>query len=403
MRIPFTNLQIIKRSASPKEISDTIAWNQKKFLTCRDKPMLLSTVYRCVSVLSDSVAMLPIETYRIDADGFKSSAKDHAAYYVLNDEPNENMTRSIFMRTMITSMLLTGNAYAYIERDKNLNVIQLIYEPSSNVSVEFITDGEGVQRKRYRVVGFRDLVEPKDMVHLLNFTYDGINGISTLEHARRTIGIAQDSEKHAEGFFSGGANTSGILTIQGGRLTKEQIKQNYDRWEEHAGSHPGGIQILEGNMQYQPITISPKDSQLLETREFNVVDICRFFNVSPVKAFDLSKSSYSTVEATQLAFLTDTLQPLIVDIELEINRKVFLMSERKNIHAEFNTTTLLRTDKAALSSYYNTLFNVGAATPNEIRRENNLPKMEGGDSAFVQVNVQTLKKATTPITTENQN
>ena len=148
-------------------------------------------------------------------------------------------------------------------------------------------------------------------------------------------------------------------------------------------------------MRYQPITVSPKDSQLLESRQFNVVDICRFFSVSPVKAFDLSKSSYSTVEATQLAYLTDTASAIITKIELEINRKVFLSSERRSVKAEFNTSALLRADKAAQAAYWKDLFNVGAATPNEIRRENNLPRKEHGDNAFVQVNVQTLDRAVT--------
>lgn len=157
--------------------------------------------------------------------------------------------------------------------------------------------------------------------------------------------------------------------------------------------HPNGIAVLEGNMKYQPITISPKDSQLLESRQFNVVDICRFFSVSPVKAFDLSKSSYSTVEATQLQYLTDTALSVITKIELEINRKVFLKSERGRIIAEFDTSAILRTDKAAQAAYWKDMFYVGAATPNEIRRENNLSRIKDGDKVFVPVNTQTLDNA----------
>lgn len=158
-------------------------------------------------------------------------------------------------------------------------------------------------------------------------------------------------------------------------------------------NHPNGIAVLEGNMRYQPITISPKDSQLLESRLFNVTDICRFFSVSPVKAFDLSKSSYSTVEATQLQYLTDTALAVITKIEQEINRKVFLPSERGRIMAEFDTSAILRTDKAAQAAYWKDMFYIGGATPNEIRRESNLPRKENGDEAFVPVNVQTLDTA----------
>lgn len=399
MKFPFTNwhLNFTKenRSASKEEISHVSAWSPDLYYR-RDRPMLLSTVYRCVDLISDSVAMLPFETYKIDNEGFKVQYKSHPAYNVLNFEPNSDMTRFTFFKTMIASMLLTGNAYAYIERDDKLRVVELIYIPTSHVGIEWIIDSQGISRKRYRVSDFRDLVEPKDMIHLLNFSYDGIIGISTLAHAKNTLMLSNDSENHAMGFFRGGANSAGILTIEGTRLTNEQKQQNYDAWEARTNSatgRPNGIVILEGTMHYQPITISPKDSQLLESRQFNVIDICRFFSVSPVKAFDLSKSSYSTIEATQLAFLTDTLSPLLAKIELEINRKVFLPNEQSTCKAEFNTTLLLRADKVAQATYWKELFNVGAATPNEVRRENNLAKMEGGDHAFVQVNVQTLDSA----------
>lgn len=252
------------------------------------------------------------------------------------------------------------------------------------------------KEKRYLVAGFTQLVEPCDMIHVLNFSYDGIIGVSTLTHARQTLGIATSSEEHAAGFFKSGAAVSGVLTIEGARLTKEQKEQNYQAWEEHVNpktGRPGGIVILEGNMKYQPISISPKDSQLLESRQFNVVDICRFFSVSPVKAFDLSKSSYSTIEATQLEYLTDTALPVITKIEQEINRKVFSRTERSMYKAEFNTSAILRADKAAQGAFWKDMANVGAATPNEIRREIGMSRIENGDEAFVQVNVMTLKNA----------
>ena len=220
--------------------------------------------------------------------------------------------------------------------------------------------------------------------------------LSTLTHARQTLGIATSSEEHAAGFFKSGAAVSGVLTIEGARLSKEQREQNYKQWEERSNSNngrPGGIVILEGNMKYQPISISPKDSQLLESRQFNVVDICRFFSVSPVKAFDLSKSSYSTIEATQLEYLTDTALPVITKIEQEINRKVFSRTERSMYKAEFNTSAILRADKAAQGAFWKDMANVGAATPNEIRREIGMSRIENGDEAFVQVNVMTLKNA----------
>lgn len=384
------------RKASKKELHQVRAWTAgRSVLDSRSVPMLLSTVYRCVDLISDSIAVLPLKTYRIDGDGFKEEAKEHPAYYVLDMEPNEDMTRFVFFKTLMTSVLLTGNGYAYIERD-GLKVEQLVYIPSGEVQIVWITDRQGVLRKRYKVTGFAELVEPRDMIHVLNFSYDGINGISTLEHARQTLSIATSAEESAKGFYDSGGQLSGVLTVEGARLSKEQKDQIYKTWRERTDpvmGTPNGIAVLEGNMKYQPISISPSDSQLLESRQFNVVDICRFFSVSPVKAFDLSKSSYSTVEATQLQYLTDTALAVITKIEQEINRKIFLPSERGKVVAEFDTSAILRTDKSAQATYWKELFNIGAATPNEVRRESNLGRMENGDKAFVQVNVQTLDNA----------
>ncbi len=392
------------RKASKQEISRIPAWSYSGGnapLLSRSKPMLLSTVYRCVDLISDSVAVLPLKTYALDKDGFKREFKEHPAYSLLDLEPNEDMTRFVFFKTLMASVLLTGNGYAYIERDYKLNLLQLIYIPKSHVSIVWVTDTNGIMRKRYQVTGFKELVEPRDMIHVLNFSYDGIIGVSTLTHARQTLGIATSSEEHAAGFFKNGG-MSGILTVEGTRLDKSQKDQIYTTWEERIVNHPNGIAVLEGNMKYQPITINPKDVQLLESRLFNVVDLCRFFSVSPVKAFDLSKSSYSTVEATQLQYLTDTVLAVITKIEQEINRKVFLPSERGKVIAEFDTSAILRTDKGAQAAYYKDLSIIGAATPNEVRRENNLPRIENGDKAFVQVNVQTLDNAVKEIPAKNE-
>ena len=362
-----------------------------------NKAMLLSTVYRCVDVISDSVAQLPLEPYYRDKFGYKMKLVDHPSYYLLNKEPNGKMSRFTFIKTLVVSVLLNGNGYAYIERDNKGDAISLQYIPSEYVTITEVKNGI-----KYSVVGIKGLVEPCNMIHLLNFSYDGIKGISTLTHARQTLGLSADSEAHATGFFKGGANLAGILKVQSTLTGKQKtdLKTSWQTAFSPTTGTPNGVAVLEGNMDFQPITVNPADAQLLETREFNVIDICRFFGVSPVKAFDLSKSSYSTVEATQLAFLTDTLAPLLEKIELEFERKLYKPSERKNIEVRFDTSVLLRADKASLASYYNTLFQIGVIAPNEIRRELDLPALENGDKTFVQVNVQTLENATNNIKDE---
>lgn len=358
-----------------------------------DKAMLLSTVYRCVDVISDSVAQLPLEPYKVDEKGYKRKYVEHPTYYLLNKEPNSNMSRFTFMKTLITSVLLDGNGYALIERDDKGNATKLKLIPSELVTVSRVNPLK--EKIMYNVVGINQLIEPVNMIHILNFSYDGITGISTLQHARNTLGLASDSEAHAEGFFKGGANLAGIIKVQSSLTPKQKldIKESWQATFSPVTGTPNGVAVLEGNMDFQPITVNPADAQLLETRQFNVIDICRFFGVSPVKAFDLSKSSYSTVEATQLAFLTDTLNPLLQKIELEFERKLYKPSERNTVDVRFDTSVLLRADKASQASYYNTLFQIGVITPNEIRKALDLEPLDNGDKSFVQVNVTTLDKA----------
>lgn len=233
------------------------------------------------------------------------------------------------------------------------------------------------------------------MLHILNFTYDGINGVSTLTHARNILGLATDAESHAAGFFRGGANLGGILKVNTplSEKQKQTLKTSWQNAFSSVAGTPNGVAVLEGNMDFETVTVNPADAQLLETRQFNVIDICRFFGVSPVKAFDLSHSSYSTIEATQLAFLTDTLSPLLEKIELELERKLYKPSEKPFIDVRFDTSVLLRADKTAEANYYTKLYQVGGYTSNEIRQLMDMPPVEGGDKAFVQVNLQTLEKA----------
>lgn len=362
------------------------------------KSMLLSTVYRCVEVISDSVAQLHLETYKVGSDGHKILFTSHPAYNLLNRQPNKRMSRFTFLKTLIVSTLLRGNAFALIERDTKGNVVALHYLPSENVK---IIKPRTLQDNISYNVSTIGKVEAKDMIHILNFSYDGIQGVSTLEHAKNTLQLSSDAEAHATGFFRGGANLAGILKVNS-TLTDKQKQTLKTSWTSAFSPQtgaPNGIAVLEGNMDFQSITVNPADAQLLETREFNVVDICRFFGVSPVKAFDLSKSSYSTVEATQLAFLTDTLSPLLEKIELEFERKLFL--EGENVDVRFDTSNLLRADKQSLAQYYNTLFNIGVISVNDIRKQIDLPAVEGGDNHFVQCNLMELKNASQNVPSNN--
>lgn len=397
----FGKKKQVTEERSSNGLFDFLLYNGTSGYTT-DRSMLLSAVYRCVEVISDSVAQLPLEPYQMDAKGYKTKYISHTSYKLLNKEPNPRMTRFTFIKTLIVSTLLKGNGYAYIERDKTGNAIGLHIIPSDYVTI--ITPKKLNETVKYSVKGI-GIIESCNMIHILNFSYDGITGISTLQHARHTLGLTMDSEAHAAGFFKGGANLAGILKVDGNVSEKQRndIKSAWQSAFNPQSGNPNGIAVIQGNMNFEPITVNPADAQLLETRQFNVIDVCRFFGVSPVKAFDLSKSSYSTVEATELAFLTDTLAPLLEKIELEFERKLYKPSEKDSIDVRFDTSTLLRADKQSLANYYRELFNIGVISPNEIRMQLDLPAIEGGDNTFVQVNIQPISRAINPNEDNNDN
>lgn len=347
------------------------------------KPMSLSTVYRCVAVISESVAMLPIVLYEVSGEAMrKLTALDHPLVGVLNSAPDSRMTRYTFLQAIVRSMLLRGNGFAYIERKRG--AVSLIFLHPDSVEMVKKKGDNGQPYLVYKVKGFERLLDASEVLHFINLSDNGLVGESVLEHARRSLNIAGNAEGQAENYYNGDGMPSGILSIAS-RMTAEQKEANYKAWKERMTNNPGGVMILEGTTQsYTPINISAADRQLLEVRSFSVQDICRFFGCSPVKAFDLTHSSYSTVEALQLEFLTDTLQPMLTNIEMELHRKLFYGADAAKYAIKFNTGELLRADKSSQAQYFSQLVQLGLMTPNEARIELNLPPMKGGNALYMQ-------------------
>jgi HK97 family phage portal protein len=357
--------------------------------------MQLSAVYRCVEVISDSMAAMPIDIMRFSDNMGWSVDRGHKANYMLNIEPNPSMSRFTFIKTLVAKMLLDGNGFAKITRDKSGNPLRvdLITE---QVTIYRRDDGTLFYKIKFADDRDDEIVDGTAMLHTPNFSYDGLVGVSTLTHAALSTGIAYASEKQARGFFSGGANLSGILKVDG-RLDKTKAQSLKDAWKEAFDTDdgdPGGIAVIESGTDFQATRVNPKEAQMLESRQFSVVEICRFFGVSPTKAFDTNAASYNSVEAGQLAFLTDTIQPIVSKIECELNRKLFRPSERASLRVRFDTNELLRTDSDSQANYMMKMFQIGAYTSNEIRERIGNQRVEGGDTPYIQVNMQPLTTKT---------
>lgn len=353
-----------------------------------DKAMLLSAVYRCVNCISDSISQLPLEPYKVDSKGYKRKLINDPTYKILNATPNKRMTRYTFISLLVQSMLLNGNGYAYILRDNEGKVRELIFLPSSYVTI--IPPKTLTEPVSYQVIGINGIVKEEEMIHLINYSYDGVTGISTLTFARNTLGLCHDSEKHARNFFTKGAALGGF--VENPNIMSAKQKEDFSQtWVNQMGSENGAtnkVGILDGGMKFNSVTISPADSQLLESRQFDIVSVCRYFGVSPIKCFDLNHANYNSSEAANLSFLTDTLSPVMQKIELEMERKLY---PNEDIDVRFDTSALLRTDKSALSSYFREMIQNGIMSINECRKELDMLPVEGGNKTYMQSNMMSLE------------
>lgn len=352
--------------------------------------MNLSAVYRATELISNSIATLPIKILISDESG-KNEADKHPLNYVFSDRNTDNLiSKFTLFKLLVQSVLLRGNGFALIERNGD-RVKTLRYLEPNDVIINY----DKVRNTLYYDVPLiKKKVEPKDMLHFVMFSYDGVKGLSVLQNAARSLSIAHSSENAAKGFFDNGMMINGILKVQG-PVNQKQREEIRSAWNETYTANGSGIAILQGNMDYQTIQLSAKESQMLESRQFSVTDIARFFGISPVLLGDLTKTSYSTLEAVQNDFLVHTLQPYITMIENELNRKLLKPSE-SNLYITLETNEILRTDKAAQASYYSTLISTGVMTINEVRKELGYNGIgEDGDKniiPFTDINQNTINK-----------
>jgi HK97 family phage portal protein len=353
--------------------------------------MFNSAVFRCVELLSNAVASLPVVVNQVNSKGYKKPKPKHPVYKLLNSKPNQRQTKFTFFKSLIINMLLTGNSYALIKRDEGGQVKELIFIPSDKVT---IISKDIFEEVKYQVVGIKQLIPAKDILHFINIpNYEGTYGISTLAYAKRILTLASAEVDAADSFFRSGNSKSGILTSEK-PITDSQEQEIIQRWNQTfngTSGLPNGVCLLKPGLKYESIQANPAEAELLESRKFSVLEVARFFGVSPSMILDNSNNSYSSVEAEMLSFLQNTLNPLLEKIENELNCKLWCDYE-DGYAAKFDTSVLLRTNKEGLASYFSTLSGIGVLSPNEIRRQLDLEPIDGGDNHFMQVNISTIGK-----------
>lgn len=328
----------------------------------------ISSYFRAVDIISDTLAVLPISV--CFSDGQENTA--HPLNHVLRNHYS-------FVKMLIESVLNRGNGFAYIYRNADGSVKGLRFLEASDVIINYSKEKNTLSYSCSLVSS--KPIEPCNMIHLRKHTTDGVNGISIVSYAKRSLGIAHSTENAAKQFFSSGCHLNGVLTVQG-TLSDDQRKQIRSSWNSAYTGSGSGIAILPASMSYQPVQLNSEDSQLLQSREFNVAEIARWFGISPVLLGDLSNSSYNTLEATQNQFLLHTILPYIVMVEEEFTEKLLRPSE-STMEINLDENYILRTDKNSQADYYSKLLSTGVLSINEVRAELGYTPIENGDSHII--------------------
>lgn len=353
-----------------------------------DKAIHLSAVWACVRLLSESVSTLPLKIYERQKDGSRKPATSHPAYQVLCRRPNMEMTPSRFMLMLVASICLRGNAF--IEKKMiGIKLVSLLPLLPQNMVVKRLESG----RLEYTYIenGQKRVIPEKNLMHIRGFGLDGVCGMMPMKEGRDVIGAAMAVEESAAKIFENGLQSSGFLSAENA-LDAEQRERLRGYMQAFTGSkNAGKIMVLEGGLKYQNVTMNPEAAQMLESRAFSIEEICRWFRVPAfmVGHADKQSSWASSVEGMNLQFLTNTLRPLLVNIEQEISR--CLLDGDEDLFAEFSVEGLLRADSAGRSAYYTTALQNGWMSRNDVRRLENMPPIEGGDLYTVQLNLTPLE------------
>ena len=354
-----------------------------------ENSLKLSAVWACVRLRSEIIASLPLHL----RDENKVIAKDHPLYSILHDSPNADMSAFEFWRSQIASMDLQGGAHSLILRDKSGRIVALEPLDSSCMMDKRLDDGS--LEYEYTKGGKKEIFNEVDVFHLRGFSLDGRKGLSVIEYAAETMGFQFDANKTAQKDFANGLKAGGFLETGERSLTPEQremMREALAKFSlpENAGKHL----ILEAGMKMSAnvARFKPIDAQLLESRYFGIEEICRAFSVPPQLIGHTNKASSwaSSLEQTNMGFLTYSLRPILVNIEQAISRKLLTPVERSKYKPKFSVDGLLRADSAARAGFYAQMLQNGVMSRNDVRELEDLPRVDGADDLTVQLNMTTV-------------
>ena len=350
--------------------------------------MQTTAVYACVRILAEAVASLPLHVYEYQDNGGKKLVHDHPLYYLLHDEPNPEMTSFVFRETLMSHLLIWGNAYAQIIRDGAGRVLGLYpllpdkmeVQRDDKGNIYYVYSRNSDENPMFKEYGNIKL-KAEDVLHIPGLGFDGLIGYSPIAMAKNAVGMTLACEEYGASFFANGANPGGVLEHPGVLKDPSKVRESWNSvYRGVSNAHK--IAVLEEGMKYQQIGIPPEEAQFLETRKFQINEIARLYRIPPHMVGDLDKSSFSNIEQQSLEFVKYTLDPWVIRWEQSLQRSLLLPGEKGNYFIKLNVDGLLRGDYQSRMNGYAVGRQNGWFSANDIREMENMnpiPDEEGGN------------------------
>ena len=354
--------------------------------------MQTTAVYACVRILAEAIASLPLHVYEYQDDGGKKLVHDHPLYYLLHDEPNPEMTSFVFRETLMSHLLIWGNAYAQIIRDGAGRVLGLYpllpdkmdVQRDDRGNIYYVYSRNSDENPMFKEYGNIKL-KAEDVLHIPGLGFDGLIGYSPIAMAKNAVGMTLACEEYGASFFANGANPGGVLEHPGVLKDPSKVRESWNSvYRGVNNAHK--IAVLEEGMKYQQIGIPPEEAQFLETRKFQINEIARLYRIPPHMVGDLDKSSFSNIEQQSLEFVKYTLDPWVIRWEQSLQRSLLLLGEKGKYFIKLNVDGLLRGDYQSRMNGYAVGRQNGWFSANDIREMENMnpiPDEEGGNLYLV--------------------
>lgn len=375
------------RSGTPLSAFVLGTGNDAGVAVTADTAMTHAAVWRCVTAISEAFATLPVHVKHRNGG---SKAEGHRVHALMHDTPNEYMTPAVFRSCMMVNALLHGRAIAVIDRDEMARPAALYPVPTADTRVE---RHNGLLRYYVRLAGRNEWVSlrPDEVLDILWMTDDGVTALSPIQYARNTMGLSLAVQQYAAKFFANGGNLGGLLKLPPG-MDDDAVKAFIKSWRTNYTGAKNSYKLapIPAGMEFQQLGTDPEKGQMLDTRDHQVLEICRIFGVPPHKVFDLSRATWANIEHSQIEWAQGTLLPWTVRWEQEADRKLLLQRERPTLETKFNLDAVLRADSETRTRTLAAEIASGMRTINEARRVLDLPPVEGGDTPLRPANTVPL-------------